>query len=165
MTIRCSSGHENPDGSAFCDECGERLDAQSSGNVATAAPAAPDVVATGAPTPMSASGTGGQARLVLQPNGPDFDIAGKTEILLGREDSMSNIFPDIDLTPHGGEEGGVSRLHAKIYLQGGQYMIEDQNSTNATFINRQKLESKTPMPLNNGDEIRLGRVVLKFETA
>ena len=25
MTVRCSLGHENPDGSAFCDECGEPL--------------------------------------------------------------------------------------------------------------------------------------------
>ena len=22
MSIKCASGHENPDGSAFCDECG-----------------------------------------------------------------------------------------------------------------------------------------------
>lgn len=160
MTIRCSSGHENPDGSAFCDECGERLDPQSLGSVATITPAPVDTQAPDA-LGMGAS----QARLVLQPNGPDFDIAGKTEILLGREDSVSNIYPDIDLTPHGGEEGGVSRLHAKIYLQGGQYMIEDQNSTNATFVNRQKLEPKTPTPLSNGDEVRLGRVVFKFETA
>src|SRR5947209_8826920 len=25
MTVQCSLGHENPDGSAFCDECGEPL--------------------------------------------------------------------------------------------------------------------------------------------
>lgn len=161
MTIRCSSGHENPDGSAFCDECGERLDPQAIGTATTAAPAS----IAGAPGAMGGADANEQARLVLQPSGPDFDIGGKTEILLGREDSISNIYPDIDLTPHGGEEGGVSRLHAKIYLQGGQYMIEDQNSTNATFVNRQKLEPKTPTPLNNGDEVRLGRVILKFETA
>src|SRR5579859_1373943 len=33
MSIKCSLGHENPDGSAFCDECGEPL----GGAVATAA--------------------------------------------------------------------------------------------------------------------------------
>src|SRR5713226_9128809 len=36
MTVRCSLGHENPDGSAFCDECGEPL----AGAASTAAPAA-----------------------------------------------------------------------------------------------------------------------------
>ncbi len=25
MTIVCSQGHQNPDGSMFCDECGEAL--------------------------------------------------------------------------------------------------------------------------------------------
>src|SRR5690242_5867394 len=25
MSVRCSLGHDNPDGSAFCDECGEPL--------------------------------------------------------------------------------------------------------------------------------------------
>ena len=37
MTVRCSLGHENPDGSAFCDECGEPL----SGATPVAASAAP----------------------------------------------------------------------------------------------------------------------------
>src|SRR6266496_3035128 len=46
MSVRCSLGHENPDGSAFCDECGEPLNTAAPD--ATAAPAqAP--VATAAP--------------------------------------------------------------------------------------------------------------------
>src|SRR5215471_13385385 len=36
MSIRCSLGHENPDGSLFCDECGEPL----SSGAPVAAPAA-----------------------------------------------------------------------------------------------------------------------------
>ena len=36
MTVRCSLGHENPDGSLFCDECGEPL----SSGAPVAAPAA-----------------------------------------------------------------------------------------------------------------------------
>ena len=37
MSVKCSQGHENPDGSAFCDECGEPLAAP----VATAPAPAP----------------------------------------------------------------------------------------------------------------------------
>src|SRR5262244_1756491 len=126
MTVRCSQGHENPDGSAFCDECGERLDAATAQAAPVAAPPlAPDV--TSAPATPAAA-----AKLVVESDNATFDLAGKTEVLIGREDPVSNIFPDVDLTPHGGEEGGVSRLHAKIFLQGSQYMIEDQNSTNFT---------------------------------
>jgi hypothetical protein len=32
-------------------------------------------------------------------------------------------------------------------------------------VNKQKLAPKTPTPINNGDELRLGRVVMKFQTA
>ena len=77
---------------------------------------------------------------------------------------MSNIFPDVDLTPHGGEEGGVSRLHARIFFESGQYQLEDENSTNFTFLNRQRLAAKTPTPLHDNDEVRFGRVMLRFKT-
>src|SRR5579883_1115965 len=49
MTIKCSLGHENPDGSAFCDECGEPLAAAAP--VATAAPAPAPTPAAPAPAP------------------------------------------------------------------------------------------------------------------
>ena len=103
-------------------------------------------------------------KLVVEADNDAFDLTGKSEMLIGREDPVSNIYPDVDLTNHGGEEGGVSRLHAKIYMQGSQYMVEDQNSTNFTFVNKQKLAPKTPTPIKEGDEIRLGRVALLFKT-
>jgi FHA domain len=164
MTVRCSLGHENPDGSMFCDECGERLDPQSQSADASAAPVS---TASSAPAAVAAApaATATTAKLVVEADNATFDLSGKSEAMIGREDPVSNIYPDVDLTPHGGEEGGVSRLHAKIFLQGGQYMIEDQNSTNFTFVNRQKLQPKTPTPIKDGDEVRLGRVTMKFQTA
>jgi pSer/pThr/pTyr-binding forkhead associated (FHA) protein len=105
-----------------------------------------------------------QARLIVEADHQEFDLAGKDSILIGREDPMSNIYPDVDLTPHGGEEGGVSRLHARIFYENDQYQIEDENSTNFTFLNRQRLAAKTPMPLHDNDEIRFGRVMLRFKT-
>src|SRR5215472_14896803 len=47
MTIQCSLGHENPDGSAFCDECGEPL----SGAAPVAVAAAPQPATAVAPAP------------------------------------------------------------------------------------------------------------------
>ncbi|MGB9776673.1 MAG: FHA domain-containing protein, partial [Anaerolineae bacterium] len=87
---------------------------------------------------------------------------GKSEILIGREDPVSNVFPDIDLTPHGGDEGGVSRRHARIFAQGNQVFIEDLNSTNYTYVNQQKLMPGQPYPLKDGDEVRLGKVRLTY---
>ena len=198
MTIRCSQGHENPDGSAFCDECGEPLTAVASpadpgmgagpaasagtvtcptcgtvnsageafctncGSSLTAAPAgvaAPVGVTSTAPAGV------GHPQLVVESDSATFDLSGKTEVLIGREDPVSNIYPDVDLTPHRGEEDGVSRLHAKILINGGQYLVEDENSTNYTFVNRQKLQPKVPTPIKDGDEIRLGRAVLRFHAS
>jgi hypothetical protein len=166
MTVRCSQGHENPDGSMFCDECGERLDQGAQMSVPAAAPVAPP---TPTPAPVQAApvapAVATPLKIVVESDSYVFDLTGKSEITIGREDAVSNIYPDVDLTSHGGEEGGVSRLHAKIYNQGAQYMVEDQNSTNFTFVNKQKLAPKTPTPIKDGDEIRLGRVALLFKTS
>nr|NIV38197.1 FHA domain-containing protein [Anaerolineae bacterium] len=70
--------------------------------------------------------------------------------------------PQVDLTPHGGEEGGVSRQHARIVVEGGNYFVEDLDSTNFTFVNKQKLAPKTRQAVGDGDEIRFGRVAAVF---
>ena len=206
MTIRCSQGHENPDGSAFCDECGEPLNANApvqqmvDPNMPTVAAdqsyaqqpvqSAPDMnnmnvadmnaganAVTVTPADVNAQpdqsqmaqapvGTANalQARLIVEADNQEFDLGNKDNITIGREDAVSNIYPDVDMTQHGGEEGGVSRLHARIFNENGQYMLEDENSTNFTFLNRQRLTPKTPTPLHDNDEIRLGRVLLRFKT-
>ncbi len=206
MAVYCSLGHENPDGSAFCDECGEPLSSVApaapapaaaggvpcptcgtmnpageafcsncGGSMSAAPPAAAGTPAAPAPAPEAAppsapdqvaavAPAGLHARLIVEADNQEFDLSGKDNIMIGREDAVSNIFPDVDLTPHGGEEGGVSRLHARIFIENGQYMLEDENSTNFTFLNRQRLTGKTPTPLHDNDEIKLGRVLLRFKT-
>jgi hypothetical protein len=210
MTVRCSLGHENPDGSAFCDECGEPLSGAAPVAVAAAPQPAPSVAAAPAgsevcpscgainpageafcsncgsmlgaaaaasapaqavsPAPaaapvMSSAPAALNAKIIVESDNQEFDLSGKDNILIGREDAVSNIFPDVDLTPHGGEEGGVSRMHARIFVESGQYLLEDENSTNFTFLNRQKLAAKTPTQLHDDDEIKLGRVLLRFKEA
>lgn len=159
MSVTCSQGHENPDGSMYCDQCGEALPAAAPapGVGVAPTPGYPDASAVPA-----APVTVGAPRLVLKEDGAEFSLEGKSEFLIGREDPVSNIYPDIDLTPHNGEDYGVSRMHAKIYVQEGQYLVEDLNSTNSTYINRQKLSAKTPTAIRDGDEIRFGKVEAIF---
>ena len=210
MTVQCSLGHENPDGSAFCDECGEPLSGATPVAVSAAPQPAPSVASapvgsevcpscgslnpagesfcsncgamlgttavasvasdvTASPVAaapvMSSAPSALSARLIVEADNQEFDLSGKDTVAIGREDAVSNIFPDVDLTPHGGEEGGVSRMHARIFVENAQYMLEDENSTNFTFLNRQKLTAKTPMALHDNDEIKLGRVLLRFKEA
>ncbi len=108
---------------------------------------------------------GGQARLVVAASQAHLGMAAnQNEWLLGREDPVAGVWPDVDLSPHGGDSGGVSRQHCMIRRQGAQYTIEDLGSTNYTRINKVQLVAHTPQVLNHGDEIMLGRVILNFYT-
>lgn len=117
----------------------------------------PGAVAPPSPPPVK------QAKLILTSNGTEFPFGNKSEILIGREDPISGIFPEVDLTSHGGVEGGVSRRHARIIKQGDQWMIQDLKSTNHTYVNRKKLNLGQREPVNNGDQVRIGRLVLTLQ--
>jgi hypothetical protein len=116
----------------------------------------------GGPPPTPAPPAMAQARLV-EAGGAQIQLAGKTEYIMGREDVASSHFPEVNLEPYGAAPSGVSRRHARIIFQDG-YFLEDLESVNGTFLNKQKLLPRQPMPLKNGDEIRLGKLVLMFYT-
>lgn len=114
-------------------------------------------------SPHQTAGAAIQGRLVVQGSNAAIPFPpGRTEVIVGREDPISNVFPDVDLTDQGGDEGGVSRRHARIFLQGSQVLVEDLNSTNYTYVNQQRLTPGQPHPLHDGDEVRFGRVKLNF---
>lgn len=135
---------ENMTGALFCDECGAKL--------------------TSEEAPVTAAAES-NLKIVFKDSGQEVSLPDKTEIIMGREDPVSGIFPDVDFTPFGGDEGGVSRLHAKILKEGDVYKIEDLGSTNATVVNKQRLSPHTPVTLKTGDEIRFGKVAFEFKAA
>ena len=57
---------------------------------------------------------------------------------------------------------GISRLHARITVDGDAAVLEDLGSTNGTFVGTERVEA--PRTLRDGDEIRLGPVRLTFRT-
>jgi RNA polymerase subunit RPABC4/transcription elongation factor Spt4 len=106
-----------------------------------------------------------RGKLVVRSSGVEIPLpAGHNELSIGRVDLVRNIFPDIDLTGYGGDTSGVSRLHARLILQGSQLFIEDLNSTNYTFVNRLRLQPGQPYLVSNGDEIRLGLLAMSYFT-
>jgi pSer/pThr/pTyr-binding forkhead associated (FHA) protein len=85
----------------------------------------------------------------------------KPEILMGRQDSNSNVFPEVNLTPYGAVEKGVSRQHARIVFHDDELTIEDIGSVNGTFLNGRRIVPYQAMPLNDGDVVQLGKLVLQ----
>jgi serine/threonine protein kinase len=59
----------------------------------------------------------------------------------------------------------VSRAHARIDRQEGDYVLMDLKSKNGTKVNGRRLESYSPYPLSTGDQIEMGDTVLVFEMA
>ncbi len=54
----------------------------------------------------------------------------------------------------------VSSRHAVITLEDRRYFIEDLGSTNKTYVNGMKIDSRTE--LNSGDEIKIGSMIFTF---
>jgi pSer/pThr/pTyr-binding forkhead associated (FHA) protein len=116
------------------------------------------------PAPVVAAPLQIAGRLVIQGANVSLPIPpGKQEVLIGREDPVSGVFPDINLDPYGGQEAGVSRRHARIILHGGTTMLEDLNTVNGTVHNRQRLAPGQAVALNDGDELRLGKMALIYQ--
>lgn len=77
----------------------------------------------------------------------------KPELVIGRDASADIVINDPEM----------SRRHARVYLQGSYYIIEDLGSTNGTSINGQRLMG--PYSLQPGVVITFGEhVSLAFET-
>lgn len=80
---------------------------------------------------------------------------------LGRFELGMNEPDEIDLTPYGAQDRGVSRVHAQLQIIDGIVHITDLGSTNGTFVNSTRLKPETPIALRKGDEILIGRLAIQ----
>jgi hypothetical protein len=80
---------------------------------------------------------------------------------LGRFEIGTAAEDEIDLTPYGAMDRGVSRVHAQLHLAEGKVYITDLGSTNGTYITGNRLEANTPSVLRKGDELLLGRLAVQ----
>jgi hypothetical protein len=90
------------------------------------------------------------------------EMKAEKPITLGRSDMRTRFVPDIDLTPYGALERGVSREHAQLHLEGDHLFITDLESTNGTFIGSKRLEPRVPAQIHKGDELLLGRLAVQI---
>jgi pSer/pThr/pTyr-binding forkhead associated (FHA) protein len=97
----------------------------------------------------------------ILPTGRQIQLPPKAEVDIGRLDAAHDILPDVDLTPDGGLEGGVSRRHCKIHQRDSNYLVEDVGSANGTFLNGSRLTPYLPHVLKDGDRLQVGRVKLR----
>jgi pSer/pThr/pTyr-binding forkhead associated (FHA) protein len=54
----------------------------------------------------------------------------------------------------------ASSRHARLFPDNGRWLVEDLGSTNGTYLDRQRVNGPTPVPL--GVPIRIGKTVLEL---
>lgn len=94
-----------------------------------------------------------QPYLLRIKNGERIPITGSI-FRLGKEEKF------VDYVIHDNE--AISRSHANIISRNGQYFLQDNNSTNHSFLNGQQCVSNVELPLQDKASIRLGNEEFQF---
>ena len=87
-------------------------------------------------------------------------VLGDAEMLVGREDTDEDIYPDIDLADQ--DAGYVHRKHATLRFDNGNLSVEHLGGSNKTRINNKPIPDNEPQPLKLGDKVSFGKVVLRL---
>jgi hypothetical protein len=143
-------GFQNPEAANYCAKCGALLVKDEVGAETTqtytpeenADEDGPlDEIAAEGPALVVRSG-GGRAGEHFSPEGERTTIGRSPD---------NDVFLD-DVT--------VSRKHAVLMQDGGEFRIEDLGSLNGTFVNRRRIDSAAR--LESGDEVQIGKYRLSF---
>ena len=77
---------------------------------------------------------------------------GSREIVIDRDRTTFGRGSEAE---HRFADDGLSRLHATVYRDGDRVWIVDENSSNGTFVNGQRVAG-AGTPLRQGDTVRIG---------
>jgi len=147
--VYCSEcGFQNPEAANYCSRCGALLQKgePASETTQTLKPDEIDELAEhedfGLEGPaLVVRAGGGRAGESFRPAG------ARTRI--GRS-------PDCDIFL---DDVTVSRNHAVLVEENGEFHVEDQGSLNGTFVNRKRIDRA---PLREGDELQVGKYRMTF---
>jgi len=159
---RC--GHENPEGSRFCAQCGAALSQERVGESTSIIPkvggedSGEQVEVSGDTAADAHAGAveslpAGSALLVVK-RGPN---AG-SRFLLDQDVTTAGRHPDSDIFL---DDVTVSRRHAEFRRDAGEFVVVDVGSLNGTYVNREPVDTAV---LATGDEVQIGKFRLVFLT-
>lgn len=102
-------------------------------------------------------GSGAHDVLILTViNGPSagrvYEVADDRSEILGRDAPLLRL-----------KDSRVSRHHAVVRVENGQWVLEDLGASNGTYINRKRIG--TPVGLRSGDRLHIGRIKLVVSKA
>jgi len=155
---------KNFDGTLYCRDCGVRLEELAGVTTQSLDTGSGSLIRQNESEQerlSSLSSLGATMTLQVIEGDQFIPLSGKQEFILGRVNRGQKILPDVDFTPHGGYDLGVSRLHAAIVVAGSEIWLKDLGSVNGTRLNKEKLIPHIPQKIQNGDQISLGKLRLR----
>ncbi len=88
--------------------------------------------------------------LATEAQGSHYSLHQQHATVIGRKAYCDVVLP----------RGTVSRKHARVFFENGQFRIEDLGSSNGTFLNGRRVDA--PSTLNDGDRINISDIPLAF---
>lgn len=148
-------GKFNPPDAQYCYACGQLLAISSSQTGVLAMDEIEDPSVFGNMATLLIYVQGYEAKpLRLQ--------VGDGPLIIGRSDPNAALEPDIDLSPYGAKNMGVSRQHATLQRANLTLTLLDEGSVNHTFINGVKVHPHEVRVVRDGDEVRFGQLITRF---
>jgi len=173
MPFCTNCGHDNPEGSNFCGQCGSALNVPAVGATAIGQTPRrePERSATGDTTSNIPAVTDDRDVEVLSadeeaavgalPAGSALLIVQRganagSRFLLNTDTSSVGRHPDSDIFL---DDISVSRRHATFLRTAQGVVVRDAGSLNGTYVNRELVDERL---LQHGDEVQIGKFRLVF---
>lgn len=155
----------------FCSECGNYLlqdegrqtDPLDTTEMAWVETPAEEEMDVSLPFSLTSDAKAQAVQLIIGSKKRQVEISLDKAIHLGRVDPASNVFPEVYISNEDDAAKSVSRRHARIMRQSGTVVVEDLASVNGTFLNGKRLDPYLPEPLNDGDMLYLGKVMIEIK--
>lgn len=161
MIICAYCGQKNREGLLFCEQCGNPLKSNVSSATVPTRQLEDQLGDLSARATWGSASFSGASAIVLhiRDASEPMTVELSDRLVFGRADNTSPRQPDVDLTPFGALEKGVSRIHAAIERSEDVLTLVDMGSSNGTHLNGQRLGPEVPRVLRDGDEVRFGKLV------
>ena len=172
MPFCTQCGHQNAEGSRFCSQCGNRLEAapptQAGSSAVGEAPSETTATITfGAPAQEAEHR---EERSLNDSDAAAVDAlpAGSALLVVQRGPSAGSRFLlDVDVVSAGRhpdseiflDDVTVSRRHAEFRRTASGFTVADVGSLNGTYVNRDRIDE---VSLQGGDEVQIGKYRLVF---
>jgi len=151
-------GQENRPGSLLCVHCGRML----TGVIYTRKLALPAEQTKPVEQPSADDLVSATRPITFEIDDQKFSMTIAESIIFGRQsDFPEEPQPDVDLTPYGAHEKGVSRRHLRIKRKDSHLYATDIGSSNGSWLNGHRLTVYGEYPIRNSDELRLGLMRIK----